>query len=485
MTDTNTPKARATVAKGARISGPRTAFDFALKAESQAIAGDNFKDSYEANKLVTPLYSLQALAQLMELSTWHNRAVKTIARDTVGLGWSIEPNNPEKPFDDKKAERAREFFRNPHPRMTLDEILYRTVVDFGSTGNGYTEIIREDDGVTPAGLNHIPAQTVRVHRSRDKVQQRRGSSKVWFKYAGVEEDFDAANGQELTGDSKAANEILHYAEYTARSDYYGLPDVLPAIGSILLDRKRQEYILDYFDNFAIPAWAVTVTGADVGPEFESTIRDYFQQEVREHRHATLVLSVAGDGVPTKDGKPGVEINFEKLSDETKEASFRLLGHDCRDEILSAHAVPPYRAGIAKEGALGGNIATEATEIYKSSVIEPRQRMIETRLTRYILRDGFELENAIFRFEDIDTRDATAEVERAVKMRREKAISKNELREAGGYDRSEEDGMDAISETPEPLMIDSSEPEEDDSEAVKALKRLRGDLTRIVAKRSAA
>ena len=73
-----------------------------------------------------------------------------------------------------------------------------------------------------------------------------------------------------------------------------------------------------------------------------------------------------------------------MSTDVKEASFRLFRKDNRDEVMIAHGVPGYRIGIIETGSLGGSTARESTEIYKRSVIDPRQVIIEETINQEII-----------------------------------------------------------------------------------------------------
>src|SRR5690606_34805992 len=112
-----------------------------------------------------------------------------------------------------------------------------------------------------------------------------------------------------------------------------------------------------------------------------------------------------------DNRPPIKFEFHKLNTEIKEASFRMFRQDNRDEILSAHGVPPYRAGITVEGQLGGSTAAESTEIYKQSVVKQKQEMLEGRINRFILQEGLGITDWKFKFREIDTRDEDRLVQR--------------------------------------------------------------------------
>lgn len=405
---------------------------------SQQVAPDSFQDSYSENNLVEPIYNPAMLAQLMDLSTYHARAVKTKAHDIAGLGWSLEAVEGEENVNETNRRRATELLENIHPELSLTELLDQFMVDYESTGNGYLEVIRDRAGQI-TGLEHVPAHTIRVHSSGEKFQQKRGNQHTWFSRYGAD-PVDPVTGDPVADSSVRGNELIHLKSYSPQSDYYGVPDVIPALGAILGDVKRQEYNISFFDNHAVPAYAVTVTGAELDEETKQEIRRFFQKEVKENPHSTLVLSAESDG-PYDPDVPPVEFKFERLSTETKEASFSIFRGHNRDEILSAHGIPPYRAGIITEGQLGGSSAAESTEIYKQSIINPRKKRVEDRLTRVLLRDGLGITDWTINLGELDTRDMAAETERKVKWFNIGLYSPNDLLEEYGMERSDQPGMD--------------------------------------------
>ena len=162
----------------------------------------------------------------------------------------------------------------------------------------------------------------------------------------------------------------------------------------------------------MPAYAIFVSGNfDPGEideegrtEMEKMIEEHFA-ELAKNPHSTLILSI-----PTEGREEEVKIEFKALSTEVKEASFRLYRNDNRDEILSAHGMPPYRIGVNETGSLGGSTAIESTEIYKMSVIEPRQEMLEAAINRYIVWGAFKVDDWEFKLAEIDTTDEKADLE---------------------------------------------------------------------------
>jgi len=101
----------------------------------------------------------------------------------------------------------------------------------------------------------------------------------------------------------------------------------------------------------------------------------------------------------------------------------LYGNDSRDRILIAYSMPPERIGIRVTGALGSNVAEEATKIYVQSVVEPLQEDLEDIMDMILQSEIYQ-----FKFADVDTRDndalsekLRAEVKAGIKTRNEARI----------------------------------------------------------------
>ncbi|RZN62382.1 MAG: phage portal protein [Methanonatronarchaeia archaeon] len=463
---------------------------YALKSDSKQLPSDVFHNVYGNLGVVSPLYNPEALARILELNTYHYRCCRTKARETAGLGWKLKPREEENPSQEQ-YDRVVAFFEElPEP---ITSVLNKTMFDYESVGYGALELVRTDhkpDG-EPVLLKHIPAHTIRIHSDMMRYVQMRGTRKRWFKSIELESDIDFESGQirEINSISpeRRASEVMWLVNYTPRSDYYGLPDIIPALGAVHGDISRRDYNISFFDNYGVPAYAVFVTGNfDPGEEdehgkteLEKAIEEHFQT-LSKDPHSTLILTV-----PTRAGDDGdVQIQFKPLSVDVKEASFRLYRKDNRDEILSAHGVPPYRAGIAEVGSLSGNTAQESTEIYKRSIIEPRQETLETLINRYIVWGAFEATDWEFKLEEIDTRDEKHDLELAIKLFENAAITPNKLIENFGHkfglEPSDDPLMDEFYLKGTPIS-QIAEQQEEDNEALMAMNNLHEQLIEIARK----
>ena len=89
-------------------------------------------------------------------------------------------------------------------------------------------------------------------------------------------------------------------------------------------------------------------------------------------------------------------------------------------------MPPYRIGVNETGSLGGSTAVESTEIYKMSVIEPRQEMLEAAINRYIVWGAFKADDWEFKLAEIDTTDEKIDLEIIARLFGKGAITPNQI-----------------------------------------------------------
>lgn len=393
---------------------------FAMKAapgESQRLLTDPFQDAYGEKGLITPLYNPVHLMNLAEVNVYHDICCDVKASDVAGLGWDLEPIGDDPSPEEERV--LREFFE----RVFMENPFKPAQRDKEELGYGGVELTREGDNPLgrPYNIYHVPAHTLRVHKSREKYCQTRGGDYHWFKAFGVPGNINPMNGEPLTPESlyngTPASEMLWNVHYTSRSSYYGRPRVIPAIRAIYGHLSAMDFNIAFFQNYGVPAYAVFISGnyedrpadpakPDGETLLQAAVRKKFQQ-IQSNPHSTMVFSV-----PSMDDDGKVEIRFERLSVETKEGSFRLYRTDNRDEIITAHRVDPHRVGININGPLGGDTAKEARKNYKASVQEPEQMEWENLINFHIISspNGFGFKTWRFRFVSFDLEDEKDELE---------------------------------------------------------------------------
>lgn len=419
------------------------------KAKSQQLKAEQ---DYMADKGLVPLpFNYAGLLTLMDNCSYFDACCRQIARDVTGQGWTIDLQE-DATEDAAKQKAIKDFLSDPNTAEdAIDDIMERLIIDWGLIGMFCLEVVRdrgaalidpnfrpgEGEAAVPVpvpageglvnGLYHVPAQTIRAHKDGNKFCQIQGARYVWFRRFGYEKEVDANTGAEFeTRDLGAvggkvfipANELIVYVNYYPQSAYYGAPQILPAVGAVKALIGIRDYNLSFFENYGVPAAIVTVEG-EWDEEAVKQISDFIDVEIKgsNNAHKTIVVN------PPEGGK----IEWKPLVIEVKEGSFKLYFKQLRDEVLVCYRMPPYRIGIEETGALGGNVASEATRIYIDSTINPLKRILDHILTEKIIHDGLSCDTYEFSLNDLDIRDTQAITTRGVQLFGIGGISRNELR----------------------------------------------------------
>jgi len=356
--------------------------------------------------LIQPPYPPEHLAKLLEINTFHYRCTHTKAQDVAGNGYEIKKVEENANEDNKQL--IKEFINRQFP--TIEEILTKVEIDYNSIGYGALELVKEGNmhNTVYRYMNHIPAHTIRVLKDNDRYVQKRGTNYRYFKSPTLEKDVNKHNGEiselgELNEEDRASDLIM-LKDYSPRSDYYGIPGIVTALNAIWGNLAQQQYNSEFFKNHGIPQYAVYITGdynLEQDDEGNYTVIESIKEhlsKVRQNPHSSLVF-----GIPSNTSGMGdtVQVEFEKLAVETKDASFRMYRKDNRDEIVVNHGVPGSRIGLSEAGSLGGDGAYETNRVYKESTINPRQRELEEYINTYITRSNFNIDGWRFKLKTID------------------------------------------------------------------------------------
>lgn len=398
-------------------------------------------DGYSLYDIVSPPYDLDTLAELYDSSAIHNAAVNARVMNTVGLGYrfvetiktkrKIERSHDNfermsrvrKQIEDEK-QKMEEVFENLNEEETFLETMIRVWLDVLTVGNGYLEVGRNNMGKI-GYIGHVPATLVRVRRHRDGYVQIAKSNKiqaVFFRNFQDSETEDPINGD------VNPNELIHFKIYSPNNTYYGVPSAVSAAAAIVGDKFAKEYNIDYFENKAIPRYAIIIKGAKLSQKSKQELINYFRQEVKGRNHGTLVIPLpASLGTDT-------DIKFEKLEAGIQDASFDKYRKSNRDEILVANRVPAPKVGVYDNANLA--VSRDADKTFKTQVIGPDQSVIEKKLNRLISEFTSIL---VLEFKRIDLIDEDIESRINDRYLRTEVITPNEVRNKLGLpERSDGD-----------------------------------------------
>ena len=396
-------------------------------AGSKAInPGTVYQNGYGLFDVITPPYNLYELANFYDTSFANHAAIDAKVENVVGLGYrfdvtdktmlSLESNdNPDAVKKARKRiERMKIELRDWLESLNDDDSFQRTMeklyTDIQATGNGYLEIGRTVNGEI-GYVGHIPATTIRVRRLRDGYVQIVGNKLVYFR------NFGAQNPNPVTDDQRP-NEIIHYKEYSPLNTYYGIPDIVAAMPSLIGDQLASQYNIDYFQNKAVPRYVITLKGGKMSADAEDKMFRFLQTGLKGQSHRTLYLPLPADREDSK-----VEFKMQAIENGIQEGSFREYRKQNRDDILIAHQVPISKLGGSESSATASALSADRT--FKEQVSRPAQGHLEKVINK-IVREKTDI--LILKFNELTLTDEVTQSQILERYVKTQIMLPNEARE---------------------------------------------------------
>lgn len=326
-----------------------------------------------------PRYSLSFLRGLYEDNTYHATCVRVKAEDVAGNGYSLHALGSDDVYDKKLVD-------NLLLRLDIQGNTNKAVVDMQVFGYGFFEVIRAGNvsGGKIIDIKHVESDTVQVCKDKMRFVQKVDNVTTYFKAYGSDVNLNSKTGKVMKDTDSyldRATELYMFKKYSVLDKIYGETDVIQAVKSLAADQARRVYMLKFLQNYAVPAYALIVTGDyedkfdEQGNSMLDKMLESYVESLRDNPYSTMVLKFRGSDI---------QVRLEEIGGGGKDADFRQFALDVRDEIVSAHRVPPSRIGIEQTGALGGSVAEEATKVYASSVIAPIQNLVNSFVNNCVL-----------------------------------------------------------------------------------------------------
>ena len=399
-------------------------------AQSKKInPGVVYRNAYGLFDVITPPYDLNELANYYDTSFSNHAAIDAKVENTVGLGYDFVVSDRTmlklEDTEDKDAvkrarkriERLKVQLRDWIESLNLDEsftnVLEKVITDYYAVGNGYIEVGRTVTGEI-GYIGHIPATTIRVRRVHDGFVQIIANKVVYFR------NFGASNKNPITDDPRP-NEIIHIKEYSPLNTFYGVPDIIAAMPSLIGDALASQYNIDYFSNKAVPRYVVTLKGASLSAEAEDKLFRFLQTGLKGQSHRTLYIPLPGDSDTNK-----VEFKMEPIENGVQEGSFNQYRIRNRDDILVAHQVPLSKLGGSDSSQIAASLAQDRT--FKEQVARPAQRNLEKILNKIVREKTDILE---LKFNELTLTDEIAQSQILERYVKTQIMVPNEAREVLG------------------------------------------------------
>jgi len=388
--------------------------------------GTVYRNGYGLFDVITPPYNMYELANFYDTCFSNHAAIDAKVENIVGLGYRFDVTDRtslrlETSEDEGATGRARsrierakielrDWLENLNDDDSFTKIMEKVYTDVEATGNGFIEVgrtIKGDIGY----IGHIPATTVRVRRLNDGYLQIIGQAVVYFR------NFGANNPNQVTSDGRA-NEIIHLKSYSPLNTYYGIPDIVSAMPSLIGDQLASRYNIDYFENKAVPRYIITLKGAKLSGDAEDKMFRFLQTGLKSQSHRTLYIPLPGDTDQNK-----VEFKMEPIENGIQEGSFKEYRKQNRDDILIAHQVPISKLGGSDSG-LAAALSQDRT--FKEQVARPAQHHLEKVVNKIIKEKTDVLE---LKFNELTLTDEIAQSQILERLVKTQIMMPNEARQA--------------------------------------------------------
>lgn len=389
----------------------------------------------------TPRIAFDDLVAFYDVNTWHRRCIGLKALLAVGLGWQIiradgDLDDPESVVYDSRTKRGD----TDHPavklclrpsrghRIGIGRMLERAIIDYLSVGNAFMEVVRDRAG-RPAELYH--ARALRMRRAEDLRQEGRAYYQLSAEGERRGDVAFAAYGADASIPQRAASEIIHLYAYDPRSDYYGQPGWLGALGTMGLTRTVSLFNTKLFANNMMATYAVVVRGGRLSNEGREAIQRFVRDRASGAQNAGRVLLLENE-------RDGVTIDFEPLTMQVKNLMITEAQPFFREEVIAAHGVPLRLLGIVTPGQLGATGEVEGQlRTFRETIQRPMQREVEGALGAVLdeVTNGYDLPPVRLRFMPMDVTNARDDADFYAKMIEHGVFTAEEVRqqiEAGAH-----------------------------------------------------
>lgn len=396
--------------------------------------GSVFRNAYGLFDVITPPWNVYELANYYDTSFANHAAIDAKVENIVGLGYDfkVSPRTMlklEASTDSAATDRARKRIERAKIEMrdwleslndddSLTSTMEKVYTDVQAIGNGYLEIGRTTRGEI-GYVGHIPATTIRVRRLKDGYIQIIGNKTVYFR------NFGASN-QNMVTDDPRPNEIIHFKQYSPLNTFYGVPDIMSAISSLIGDQLASQYNIDYFSNKAVPRYVVTLKGAKLSADAEDKMFRFLQTGLKGQSHRTLYIPLPPDSDTNK-----VEFKMEPIEAGIQEGSFKEYRKQNRDDILVAHQVPLSKLGGSDSSAIAAALAQDRT--FKEQVARPAQAQLEKMINKVIKEKTDILE---FKFNELTLTDEITQSQILERYVKNQVMTPNEARSILGMPQRE-------------------------------------------------
>lgn len=234
----------------------------------------------------------------------------------------------------------------PHPMLSQQQFS-RYALDYIVFGNAFIE-----------KRLSVTGQLLKLETSPAKYTRR-----------GVEEDVYWFVENYISPHAFGQGDVFHLQEPDINQELYGLPEYLSALNSAWLNESATLYRRKYFLNGAHAGYVMYVTDPAQNSQDVTALRDMMTKSKGSGNFKNIFYHAPG-------GKSDA-IKIIPLSEVATKDDFFNIKNATRDDLLSAHRVPPQMMGIIPNNTGGfGDVEKAAKVFVRNELVPLQERMKE-------------------------------------------------------------------------------------------------------------
>lgn len=234
----------------------------------------------------------------------------------------------------------------PHPLLSQQQFS-RYALDYIVFGNAFIE-----------KRLSVTGQLLKLEASPAKYTRR-----------GIEEDVYWFVENYINPHAFGQGSVFHLQEPDINQELYGLPEYLSALNSAWLNESATLYRRKYFLNGAHAGYVMYVTDPAQNSQDVTALRDMMTKSKGSGNFKNIFYHAPG-------GKSDA-IKIIPLSEVATKDDFFNIKNATRDDLLSAHRVPPQMMGIIPNNTGGfGDVEKAAKVFVRNELVPLQERMKE-------------------------------------------------------------------------------------------------------------
>ena len=334
-------------------SSPIVRQDFETKLpEYKVVIGKDYVMYGESNRY--PDY----LLEMYQRSAKHNAIVNGKVNYITGKGWMYEADK----VPSEMLGELNRLMENPNPYDDLNDILYKTTLDFEIFNGFALEIVWNMHGK----VSQI------AHKNFGNLRRNVDGSK--FYYADEWKEFGEPEGLTeylpFNPEKRLGKQLFYYCSYAPSVRYYPIPEYLGALAYIETDARIANYHVNNLRNGFLGGFLFNFNNGVPSDEEQREIKRQLQKQLKGDDGERIVVNF-NDSADT-----GLKI--EPLNANDLDKQFNILNETIQQEIFVAHRVTsPMLFGVRVDGQLGGRSElVEAYELFKAVYVNDRVQKLE-------------------------------------------------------------------------------------------------------------